>query len=106
MALRPELHDEERERILSKNRTRAGKIRRLGFRGRADDRRVGVYLKTLSEECDELGAFASDLTKAEASKRIDALKAKAVPYGTGNRHEPGLCQGSRRQGRGACARHP
>jgi len=37
------------------------------------------YLKTLSEECDEPDAFASDLTKAEASKRIDALKAKRRP---------------------------
>lgn len=36
----------------------------------------GSYLKTLSEECDEPEAFASDLTKAEASKRIDALKEK------------------------------
>ena len=34
------------------------------------------YLKTLSEECGEPGAFAADLTKAEASKRIDALKSK------------------------------
>lgn len=34
------------------------------------------YLKTLSEECDDPDAFAQDLTKAEASKRIDALKAK------------------------------
>ena len=37
------------------------------------------YLKTLSGECDEPGAFAPDLTKAEASKRIDALKAKRRP---------------------------
>jgi hypothetical protein len=37
------------------------------------------YLKTLSEECDEADAFASDLTKSEASKRIDALKAKRRP---------------------------
>ena len=37
------------------------------------------YLKTLSEECDEPDAFAPDLTKAEASKRIDALKAKRRP---------------------------
>lgn len=29
------------------------------------------YLKTLSEECGELEAFAPDLTKAEAAKRID-----------------------------------
>jgi hypothetical protein len=33
------------------------------------------YLKTLSEECGEPEAFASELTKAEASKRIDALKS-------------------------------
>lgn len=32
------------------------------------------YLKTLSEEAGE--AFDPDLTKAEASKRIDALQAK------------------------------
>jgi hypothetical protein len=37
------------------------------------------YLKTLSEECGEPEAFAPDLTKAEASKRIDALKAKRRP---------------------------
>lgn len=46
------------------------------------------YLKTLSEECGELEAFAPDLTKAEASKRIDAVRANAVPDGTGNRDEP------------------
>jgi hypothetical protein len=34
------------------------------------------YLKTLSEECGEPDSFQPDLTKAEASKRIDALKAK------------------------------
>jgi hypothetical protein len=34
------------------------------------------YLKTLSEQLHEPDAFADDLTKAEASKRIDALKAK------------------------------
>jgi len=34
------------------------------------------YLKTLSEEAGDAGAFAQDITKAEASKRIDALKAK------------------------------
>jgi hypothetical protein len=37
------------------------------------------YLKTLSEQCDQPDAFAPDLTKAEASKRIDALKAKRRP---------------------------
>jgi hypothetical protein len=44
-----------------------------------DDPMTGAqasYLKTLSEECGEPNAFASELTKAEASKRIDALKAK------------------------------
>jgi Protein of unknown function (DUF3072) len=34
------------------------------------------YRNTLSGECDEPRAFAPDLTKAETSKRIDALKAK------------------------------
>lgn len=34
------------------------------------------YLKTLSEQAHEPDSFADNLTKAEASKRIDALKAK------------------------------
>ena len=34
------------------------------------------YLKTLSEECGESDSFQPELTKAEASKRIDALKSK------------------------------
>lgn len=34
------------------------------------------YLKTLSEEAHEPDKFADDLSKAEASKRIDALKEK------------------------------
>lgn len=34
------------------------------------------YLKTLTEQAHEPDAFADDLTKAEASKRIDALKGK------------------------------
>lgn len=33
------------------------------------------YLKTLSEEAGDPAAFADDITKAEASKRIDALKS-------------------------------
>jgi hypothetical protein len=36
----------------------------------------GSYLKTLSEEVGEPDNFELDLTKAEASKRIDALKSK------------------------------
>jgi hypothetical protein len=47
-----------------------------------DDPMTGAqasYLKTLSEQCDQPDAFAPDLTKAEASKRIDALKAKRRP---------------------------
>ncbi|MCF6369299.1 DUF3072 domain-containing protein [Rhizobium halophilum] len=36
----------------------------------------GSYLKTLSEQAHEPDAFADDLSKAEASKRIDALKEK------------------------------
>jgi len=34
------------------------------------------YLKTLSEQAREPDAYADGLTKAEASKRIDALKQK------------------------------
>ncbi|MDC7786349.1 DUF3072 domain-containing protein [Rhodoplanes sp. TEM] len=34
------------------------------------------YLKTLSEQAHDPAAFAPDLTKAEASQRIDALKEK------------------------------
>ena len=44
-----------------------------------DERMTGAqasYLKTLSEEAHEPEAFSEDLTKAEASKRIDALKQK------------------------------
>jgi Protein of unknown function (DUF3072) len=47
-----------------------------------DDPMTGAqasYLKTLSEECGEPDSFQPDLTKAEASKRIDALKAKRRP---------------------------
>ena len=34
------------------------------------------YLKTLSEEAHDDGAFADDLTKAEASIKIDELREK------------------------------
>ncbi|WP_309082611.1 DUF3072 domain-containing protein [Chelativorans sp.] len=34
------------------------------------------YLKTLSEQAGDADAYADDLSKAEASKRIDALKQK------------------------------
>jgi hypothetical protein len=34
------------------------------------------YLKTLSEQLHEPEAYADGLSKAEASKRIDALKAR------------------------------
>jgi len=51
-----------------------------------DDPMTGAqasYLKTLSEECSEPNAFALEVTKAEASKRIDALKSKRVPRALG-----------------------
>ena len=35
------------------------------------------YLKTLSEEAKEPEAFDPELDKADASKRIDALRQKA-----------------------------
>jgi hypothetical protein len=41
------------------------------------------YLKTLSEEFGEPDAYADGLTKAEASKRIDALKARRGQAGRG-----------------------
>ena len=34
------------------------------------------YLKTLSEQAHEPEAYAANLTKAEASKRIDVLKRR------------------------------
>lgn len=34
------------------------------------------YLKTLSEQAGKADSFADDLSKAEASKRIDALRAE------------------------------
>ncbi|MDB5474154.1 MAG: uncharacterized protein JWP99_1457 [Devosia sp.] len=34
------------------------------------------YLKTLSEQAHDSASFADDLSKAEASKRIDALRQK------------------------------
>jgi hypothetical protein len=34
------------------------------------------YLKTLSEEAHDDKAFDADLTKAEASERIDSLKER------------------------------
>ena len=33
------------------------------------------YLKTLSEQADQPDAYQEDISKAEASKRIDALKS-------------------------------
>jgi len=44
-----------------------------------DDPMTGAqasYLKTLSEECGQPNSFELALAKAEASKRIDALKSK------------------------------
>ncbi len=44
-----------------------------------DERMTGAqasYLKTLSEEAGDTEAYDTSLTKAEASKRIDALQEK------------------------------
>jgi hypothetical protein len=46
----------------------------LDHRRRGDDRAQASYLKTLSEEAGE--EFDDGLTKAEASKKIDALQEK------------------------------
>jgi len=48
-----------------------------------DDPMTGAqasYLKTLAEQAHEPEAFSERLTKAEASKRIDVLKAKLELY--------------------------
>ena len=45
----------------------------------ADERMTGAqasYLKTLSEEAGDPEAYNPELTKAEASQRIDQLQAK------------------------------
>ncbi len=41
----------------------------------------GSYLKTLSEQAHDPDAYADNLTKAEASKRIDALREKVGLHG-------------------------
>ena len=44
-----------------------------------DEKMTGAqasYLKTLSEQAEDPDAFDETISKAEASKRIDALKAK------------------------------
>jgi Protein of unknown function (DUF3072) len=49
-----------------------------------DDPMTGAQtssLKTLSEECGDADDFRLDLTKAGASKRIDALKSKQSSAG-------------------------
>ena len=38
----------------------------------------GTYLKTLSEKAHDPDAYAPDLDKAEASKRIDQLKKETT----------------------------
>jgi hypothetical protein len=46
----------------------------LDHRRRTDDRRQRSYLQTLCREAGE--EFNENLTKAEASKKIDGLQAK------------------------------
>lgn len=44
-----------------------------------DEKMTGAqasYLKTLSEEAGDPDAYSTELTKAEASKRIDGLREK------------------------------
>ena len=47
------------------------------------------YLKALSEEAREPEAYDDTLTKAEASKRIDALKAKLAKEKSAGVDRPG-----------------
>jgi hypothetical protein len=48
------------------------------------------YLKTLSEQASEPEAFDATLTKAEASRRIDALKAKLAKELSSGVERPGV----------------
>ena len=50
------------------------------------------YLKTLSEECDKSDSFETNLTKAEASKRIDALKSRRDSVHIDKSDEPRIHQ--------------
>ena len=43
------------------------------------------YLKTLSEQAHDPDGFAPDLSKAEASKHIDALREKVGLHGRSDR---------------------
>jgi Protein of unknown function (DUF3072) len=52
------------------------------------------YLKTLSEECDAPDSFETNLTKAEAPKRIDSLKSKRASVQTDRPDEPHIRQGN------------
>ena len=63
----------DRSRAEFQHGERAG---RLGLRGDPMTGAQASYLKTLSEECDAPESFETNLTKAEASKRIDGLKSK------------------------------
>jgi hypothetical protein len=47
------------------------------------------YLKTLSEQANEAEAYDETLTKAEASRRIDALKAKLAKERRAGMERPG-----------------
>ena len=47
------------------------------------------YLKTLCEEAREPDAYDDTLTKAEASRRIDALKAKLAMERNAGSERPG-----------------
>ena len=53
------------------------------------------YLKTLSQQAREPEAYADSLTKAEASKRIEALKAKLDKERSSGRDRPGLSRAPR-----------
>lgn len=47
------------------------------------------YLKTLSEQAHDPDAFSDELSKAEASKRIDALRDKVGLHGRADHHGHG-----------------
>ena len=62
------------------------------------------YIKTLSEEAHDPEAFADDLPKAEASKRIDALKEGRADERRSPEYPPlSLCPASSAGPRPPCA---
>ena len=77
---------ESQARAAIRFQSRAGGV---GARSGADTGAQASYLKTLSEQANEAEAYDETLTKAEASRRIDALKAKLAKERRAGVERPG-----------------